>query len=149
MQITPDLHFDGKCEEALKFYESALGAKIEVILRFKDSPVPHDPNMVKPGMENQVMHSSISIGDSKILASDCGSPLQGFSLTLSLSSADEVERLCNVLGKGGHVLQQPSKTFFSERFAMLNDRYNVNWILLVPQEMPNSPKSESGVLATA
>lgn len=147
MQVTPYLHFDGKCAEAIEFYKQVLGAQVEVVMRFKDSPVPCDPNMVKPEQLNQVMHSSFKIGDTTILASDCGQALQGFSLTLSLKSADEVDRLFNVLSEGGRVFQAPSSTFFSPRFGVLNDRYGVNWILLVPQEMPSNAKQEAGTLA--
>ena len=150
MQVTPYIHFDGKCAEAIEFYKKALGAQVEVVMRFKDSPVPCDPNMVKPEQLNQVMHSSFTIGDTKILASDCGQAMQGFSLTLSLKSAEEVDRLTKVLSDGGQVFQAPSETFFSKRFAVMNDRFGVNWILLVPQEMSGSPtQREAGTLANA
>ena len=58
MQITPYLHFDGNCAEAIEFYKKALGAQVDVVMRFKDSPAPNDPNKLKPEMMNQVMHSS-------------------------------------------------------------------------------------------
>lgn len=149
MQVTPYLHFDGKCAEAIEFYKKALGAQVEVLMRFKDSPVPNDPNRVKPEQMNHVMHSSFTIGDTKILASDCGQALQGFSLTLSLKSAEEVDRLFKTLSEGGQVFQAPTETFFSKRFAIANDRFGVNWILLVPQEMNADPtKREAGSLAS-
>jgi PhnB protein len=148
MQITPYLHFDGKCEQALKFYEKALGATIECIMHFKDSPVPCDPNMVKPEQLDQVMHSSFKIGDTTILASDCGNAMGGFSLTLSLKNAEEVDRLFKVLSEGGQVFQAPSETFFSKRFGVCNDRYGVNWILMVPQEMNSAATRETGTLAS-
>ena len=40
MKIEPYLNFDGRCEEAFKFYEQAVGAKAEMVLRFSDSPEP-------------------------------------------------------------------------------------------------------------
>jgi len=47
MQVQPYLFFEGRCEEAAKFYEGALRAKIESLMRFKDSP---DPGCVRPPM---------------------------------------------------------------------------------------------------
>ncbi len=148
MTITPYLHFDGKCAEAIEFYKKTLGAQVEVVMRFKDSPMPNDPNKVKPEMMNQVMHSSFKIGDTTILASDCGKPMQGFSLTLNLTAVDEVDRLFKALSDGGQVFQQPIDTFYAKRFAIANDRYGVNWILIVPQPMTESAKHEHGTLAS-
>ena len=67
MQVQPYLNFNGRCEEALEFYRRALGAEVEAMMRFKDSP---DPSMVSPGSENKVMHSSFRVGDAIMLASE-------------------------------------------------------------------------------
>jgi len=40
MPVTPYLFFDGRCEEALNFYKTALGAEIGMMMRFKDNPEP-------------------------------------------------------------------------------------------------------------
>jgi PhnB protein len=148
MQITPYLHFDGKCAEALEFYKSKLGAKIEFMMKFKETPGGPDPKMVTPQMMDQVMHASFKLGDSVVFASDCGKPMSGFSLTLSLKTAEEVDRLFKVIADGGETFQQPSETFFSKRFAIANDRYGVNWILLVPSDMNENANREKGSLAS-
>jgi PhnB protein len=135
MQVQTYLHFDGKCAEAIEFYKKTLGAKVDVVMRFKDAPGPQDPNMVKPGMENQVMHSSFKIGDTTILASDCGKPAAGFSLTIGVTSNDEVDRLFKAISDGGQVQQAPTETFFAHRFGVCNDRFGVNWIILNSKEM--------------
>jgi len=87
MQVQPYLFFDGRCEEALDFYKSALGAKVEVMMRFKDSPEPPQPGMCKPGSEDKIMHASFRVGDTTLMASDgrCeGKPsFQGISLSVT------------------------------------------------------------------
>jgi len=107
MQTEVYLNFDGRCEEALKFYKSKLGAEVEMMMRFKESP---DQSMVTPGSGNKVMHSRFKIGDPHVMASDgrCqgSSKFQGFSLT---------------------------KTFFSPKFGMLSDKFGVGWMVLVAQ----------------
>ena len=70
MQVQPYLFFDGRCEEAVEFYKSKLGAKVEMLMRFKDSPESPQPGMVPPGSENKVMHTSFRIGDTTVMASD-------------------------------------------------------------------------------
>ena len=69
MQIEPYLFFDGRCEEAIEFYRSALGAEVEMLMRFKDSPEPQPPGMLPPGSEHKVMHASFTIGDATVMAS--------------------------------------------------------------------------------
>src|SRR5471032_241147 len=102
MQVQSYLFFDGRCEEAIEFYKKALGAKVDTLMRFSDSPEPAQPGMVPPGAENKVMHSSFHIGDTVIMASDgrcLGKPnFQGFSLTLAVPSVAEAQRLFAALG---------------------------------------------------
>src|ERR1700722_2529389 len=97
MQVQPYLNFNGRCEEAIEFYRRALGAKVEMLMRFKESPEPPPPGMAPPGIENKVMHASLRIGDSTVMASDgrCQgtAAFQGISLSLTPSSEAEAERL--------------------------------------------------------
>jgi len=132
MQVEPYLFLDGRCEEAIEFYQRALGAKVEMLVRFKDAPESgHTP----PGAENKVMHSSLRIGDTTVMASDghCqGKPsFQGFSLSLPLPDVAEAERVFNALAEGGQVNQPLIETFFSPRFGMVADRFGVPWMVVV------------------
>lgn len=139
--IQPYLNFDGRCEEALEFYKKALGAEIEMILRFKDSPEPCDPSMVKPGSENKVMHSAFRLGDSLIMASDCKcdggkEKFSGFSLSYSAPDEASVERVFKALSDGGKVEMPLAKTFFSPSFGLVSDRFGVSWMVLVSADQP-------------
>ncbi len=133
--LQPYLFFDGRCEEALEFYRSAVGAEVLMMLRFKDSPEPPEPGMHPPGSENKVMHASVRIGENTIMASDgrcTGHPnFQGFSLSLTVSDVGQAERLFAALGKGGQVQMPLGKTFFSPSFGMLTDRFGVGWMVHV------------------
>src|SRR5712671_55374 len=86
MQIQPYLFFNGRCEEAVEFYRKELGAKVIMLMRFKDSPEPPQPGMVPPGSENKIMHSALQIGETTVMASDgraTGQPkFEGFALSL-------------------------------------------------------------------
>jgi len=135
MQVQPYLFFDGRCEEAIEFYKSKLGAKVEMLMRFKDSPEPAQPGMVPPGAENKVMHACLRIGDTAVMASDgrcTGKPsFQGFSLSITAPNEGEAERLFAALGDGGQVQMPLAKTFFSPRFGMVGDRFGVSWMIVV------------------
>jgi PhnB protein len=135
MIVQPYLFFDGRCEEAVEFYRSALGAEVTMLMRYKDSPDPAPPGMVAPGSENKVMHTSFRIGETTVMASDgqCqGRPnFQGFSLSLTVPNEAEAERLFAALADGGQVQMPLTKTFFSSRFGMVADRFGVPWMIVV------------------
>lgn len=138
MQVQPYLHFDGRCEEAIEFYRQALGAEIEMLMRYKDSPEPPPPGMVPPEMADKVMHASFRIGDSTVMASDdCTRTqvsFQGFELTLSVADDAEAESRFAALADGGQVKMPLARTFFSSKFGMLADRFGVSWMVIVAPE---------------
>ena len=138
MQVQPYLFFDGRCEEAIEFYRKTLGAEVTMLMRFKDSPEPHEPGMIPPGAEEKVMHANLRIGDTSVMASDghcLGQPVfQGFALSLTVADDAEAERLFAALADGGQVQMPLSKTFFSSRFGMVADRFGVGWMVIVGQE---------------
>ena len=132
MRVQPYLFFDGRCEEAVEFYRSKLGARVEMLMRFKDSP---EPGQHPPGAENKVMHTSFHIGDTTVMASDgrcLGQPsFQGFALSLTARDDAEASRLFTALSEGGQVQAPLGKTFFSSSFGMVADRFGVSWMVYV------------------
>src|SRR5262245_12062087 len=133
--VQPYLFFDGRCEEAIEFYRTALDAEVMALIRFKDSPD-------KTGCEgvdgNKVMHANFCIGETQIMASDgrCEGKtnFQGFALSLSVPNEAEADRRFAALAKGGQVQMPLTKTFFSPRFGMVADRFGVSWMIIVPQQ---------------
>lgn len=135
----PYLFFGGRCEEAITFYTKAVGAKVEMMMRFNESPDPMPPGVLQPGFEKKVMHSSFRIGDSTIMASDgCheGAKFEGFSLALSVATIPEAERAFGALSEGGKVTMPLAKTFWSPSYGMLTDRFGINWMVMVLAEQP-------------
>ncbi len=136
MQVQPYLNFDGRCEEAIEFYRSALGAEVIMLMRNKENPEPPPPNVVPPTAADKILHASLRIGDSTVMASDgmClgGATFQGITLSLSAADAAEAGRLFTVLSDGGQVRMPMAKTFFSPAFGMVNDRFGVPWMVIVP-----------------
>jgi PhnB protein len=136
MQVQPYLFFDGRCEEAIEFYKTALGAKVKAMMRFKDMPDPDEHGTIPPNSGDKIMHASLRIGETEVMASDgnCqGRPaFQGFSLSLNLDSEGEAERVFDTLAKGGQVQMQLARTFFALRFGMVTDRFGVPWMVHVP-----------------
>jgi PhnB protein len=135
MSIQPYLFFEGRCEEALDFYRSALGAEVTMLMRNKDAPEQPPPGMLPPGSENKVMHASFRIGDATLLASDgrcSGKPaFTGISLSLTVRDEAEAKRRFDALAAGGQVRMPLGKTFFSPSFGMVADRFGLGWMVYV------------------
>ena len=135
MLIQPYLFFDGRCEEALEFYRSTLGAEVTMLMRFKENPEPMPPDMYPPGSDDKVLHASFTIGETTLMASDGmnkGSPVfQGFSLSLSVPTDAEAQRLFTALSAGGKVQMPLGKTFYASSFGMVADRFGVSWMIIV------------------
>lgn len=134
MHMQPYLFFNGRCEEALEFYKTAVGAELQMLMRHKDSPMP-PPGQLPHGSEQKVMHAAFRVGDTVVMASDgmCdGKPVfNGFSLSIALGSEAEVRAVFAKLSDGGTIRMPVEKTFWSPAFGMLVDRFGVSWMVTV------------------
>ena len=131
--IQPYLFFDGRCEEALEFYKKTVGAQVEFMMRFKDSPETNPLEGCAPSDPNKIMHANVKIGGSVLMVSDgrCeGKPkFEGFSLSYTCTNEAEAKRVFTALSEGGSVMMPLGKTFFSPAFGMLSDKFGVPWMV--------------------
>ena len=132
MHIEPYLFFEGRYEEAIDFYHDALGAEVQMMLRFKESP---QPEMIPPGGEEKIMHATLTIGSTSLMTSDghCGGTqsYHGFSLSIAAADKAEAERYFDALRDGGEVTMPLEQTFWSPAFGMVTDRFGVSWMVNV------------------
>ena len=136
MNVQPYLSFEGRAQEAIDFYKSALGAKVDAIMHFKDAPPEMQAQMPH---KDKIMHAAFHIGDTQVMASDgrCTgkASFSGISLTLNAASNAEADKLFNALANGGQVQMPMSETFFANRFGMVADKFGVGWMVINPKSM--------------
>lgn len=128
------LFFGGRCEEALAFYKSAIGAEVDMLMRYNEAPEQPPDGMLAPGFENKVMHAAFRVGGTTLMASDgCGGEeegsFSGFSLSISVRTEAEADRTFAALSEGGTVTMPLGKTFWSPKFGMLTDRFGLGWMV--------------------
>jgi PhnB protein len=129
MQASTHVVFDGRCEEAFRFYEKSLKAKIAFMMKWGEAPgsAEHAP----PGWSSKIIHASLTIGDSSIAGAD--SPPehykkpQGFYVTLSVNEPAEAERVFGALADGGTIQMPIQETFWALRYGSLVDRFGIPW----------------------
>jgi PhnB protein len=133
VEVQTYLMFEGRCEEAIEFYRSGLGADVTAMSRFRDSP---EPGAVPPGAGDKIMHAALRIGDTTVFASDggqgTGQPVfRGFALSIAVSDEAAARRMFAALENGGKVVMPLQKTFWSPLFGMLTDRFGVSWMVSI------------------
>ncbi len=133
MKVQAYISFRGRCEEALEFYTTSIGAEVTGLMRWKESP---DAAMKPPpGFEEKVMNAAFRIGETDLMADDSpGEPHAEFKgVTLAIEVADDAQakRVFTALGEGGNVTMPLMKTFWTSSFGMLTDKFGVPWMVNV------------------
>jgi PhnB protein len=137
MKLNPYLHFDGNCKEAFEFYVKHLGAKMVMCMTYADAP----PQAGGPGEgcppppSDRIMHARLQLGDVVIMGSDVPAGYfreqAGFYVNLGLTEVKEAERIYQALSENGQVFMPLEETFWAKKFAMLQDRFGVPWMINV------------------
>jgi PhnB protein len=128
--MNPYLSFNGQCEVAFKFYERCLGGQIGAIFRYAGTPLA---DQVPADWQDKVMHGSLTVGDQMVMGADVAPDRyeapRGFSMSLHIKGPTEAERIFHELAKDGRVAVPLEKTFWTERFGMVIDRFGIPWLI--------------------
>lgn len=132
MQVAPYLNFKGNCAEAFRFYEKCFGGKIEMMMTHKDAP----PEMnINPEWHDKIMHVRLNVDGAIIMGSDAPGDYyrqpQGWHVSLGIKKPEDAERIYKELSEGGNVTMPLQQTFWSQKFAMLTDRFGIPWMINV------------------
>jgi PhnB protein len=126
---------DGKCRAAAEFYAAVFKSSVENIALFSDAP--DDPNYpIAESERNRIMCATVRIADKNVMFMDMASSYpvaMGNNITpvITVPDHDEIDRLSRELGDGGNIIMAPQKTFFSEYYAMLTDKFGITWHIYV------------------
>jgi PhnB protein len=130
MKVTPYLFFNGTCEEAVKFYEKVLGAKVAFMMRYKDMPAEAQRSAAD---EPKIAHVRFMIGEHTVMASDSPperfNKPQGFDMSLGIEKPEEADRIFVALSEGGTITMPIAETFWAHRFGALVDKFGTPWMI--------------------
>lgn len=129
-QISPYVHFDGNCREAMTFYCECLGGELSM-QTVAGSPIAAQ---CSPQMQHQILHASLANQSLVLMGSDMIGPdgyHQGnnIALSLSCSSEEEINKYFSTLSEGGMVIHELSTAFWGATFGVFNDKYGIRWML--------------------
>ncbi|WP_235188533.1 VOC family protein [Catenovulum agarivorans] len=132
VQVQPYLFFAGRCEEAIKFYVEALGAELQMLMRFSESPEPMPEAMLPDGFDDKIMHASLKVGDSVVMMSDAvdiQNQFGGVSLSINCMNKEDAHKMFDGLSVDGEVQMPLTPTFWSPLFGSLTDKFGVSWMV--------------------
>jgi PhnB protein len=134
MQLELFLNFNGNCREAVEFYAKVFKSEVKNLMTYGQAPPDHN-FVLNEADKDKILYAGVSIGGLMVMFMDMpsGSPLivgNNVSPTVSVDSKDEVTRLFNELKEGGRVHMELQKTFFSEWYGMVEDKFGVIWQIL-------------------
>jgi PhnB protein len=136
MRIHPYLNFDGKTEDALRFYEKVLGGRLTEIHRFGSMPQGGGVELTSE-QKNLVMHVGLELPDGQmIMASDMVEGMgprrvegNNFSISVHPASRQDADRIFSALAEGGAITMPIADQFWGDYFGSLTDRFGINWMV--------------------
>lgn len=139
VKLNTYLNYGGNCEEAFRFYEKHLGAKLLHKMTFGEMP---DKNSIPPGQEKAILYARLELGDTYVMGSDVPrerfQPMRSVYLCLSIGSNEEAERIYGLLSEGGEIFMPMQETFFALRFSQLRDKFGTSWMIIHERPMPQA-----------
>jgi PhnB protein len=128
LEASVSIHFNGNCREALEFYARLLGAKIELVLTWGETPMARD---APPEWHDKVLFARLTTKNMSLVGADAlpgtyRAPT-GFNVSLSTSDLEETERYFAELARGGVVHRPLEQTFWALRYGYVTDRFGVPW----------------------
>ena len=130
MQIELSLVFNGECDAAFALYRQCLGGTLTFRLTWGDSPMA---GQAPEEWHDKILHATMTIGGTALSGGDVLPGVyqrpQGFQLQLNLDDAAAAERIFAQLAEGGEVTVSLQRTFWSQRFGALVDRFGVPWAI--------------------
>lgn len=138
MRLNTYINFAGACAEAFRFYETHLGAHIEMMMTHEQAP---QQSRVPANLRDAILHGRITVGGTELFAADIpdAQPMRSAYLSLGVESDAEADRIYAALADGGQVFMAMQETFFATRFAQLRDRFGINWMII--HERATAPRA--------
>lgn len=131
MSFSVFFNFEGNCREAVEFYGKVFGQEVKNLMTYGETP-PMDGYTVKEADRDRIMYASVNICGCDIMFMDIPTdePLvtgNQISPCIASTDMDEIKRLYHALSEGGVVGMELQKTFWSDLYGMVTDKFGITW----------------------
>lgn len=127
--LNPYLSFKDTTKEAMEFYQTVFGGKLELhtFAEYHASPDPSE--------DNKIMHSMLEAENGiTFMAADTPNSMDytvgtNFNMSLSGDNEEELRGYFNKLSEGGAIKMPLEKAPWGDTFGMCNDKFGVSWMV--------------------
>lgn len=130
VKVNPYITLEGRAEEAIRFYEEAIGAEVISLTTYGE--MPDMPSTFSDEMKRLVAHALLKVGDAEIMLSDTpsGSPLgDGKRVTICITTThvEHSRTIYEALRQGGQINIPFQVESFSPGFGDVTDKFGVTF----------------------
>jgi PhnB protein len=128
-RLNPYLSFTDQAREAMEFYKSVFGGKLEMNT-FKEYNASQDPSE-----DDKIMHSMLEADNGiTFMAADTPKGMDytpGNNYSMSLSGDDDatLQGYFDRLSEGGSVAMPLEQAPWGDKFGMVTDKFGVQWMV--------------------
>ena len=137
MIITPTLHFQGRCEEAIRLYQEAFDLKLSYLLHYGDADKRDWAVELSEEQKKFVYHAEAYIGEQRFMLADEmeqeNVKVTSIFLTVTFDTADEVKQAYKILSDEGTIIYPLRSTTYSSCVGTLIDKFGFRWGLMTEQ----------------
>jgi PhnB protein len=135
---------NGNTREAIEFYKTHLGAKVEMLISYEAIAKMDKTMIITDDNKNLIAHSVLRIGNTKImLAEDTMNPTESYNrgnnFSICIQSADikEINGFYNSLisDKKVKVIVPLAENVFSKAYGIIEDPFNVQIQLMFDERL--------------
>ena len=133
-RINPHINFNGNAEEAFNFYQSVFGGEFTKIIRFRDIASEDFPVSEKEA--DKLMNIALPIGSTYLIGNDVPEMMgrtnereNRSKISVAAESHEEAMKIFKWLSTDGEVEVPLDSNPSGSSFAMLRDRYGIEWIV--------------------
>ncbi|HDI3503691.1 TPA: glyoxalase/bleomycin resistance/extradiol dioxygenase family protein [Listeria monocytogenes] len=132
MTLNVYLNFRTQSRDAIAFYEEIFGTKCTDLMTYGEIESREEP--IEDSLKDLVMNASLVMDGVKVMFSDVpkSMPLTfGDNITLVIGTSDEIKltKQFHQLAEGGNIVMPLGKTFWSEKYGQVTDKFGVGWQL--------------------
>jgi PhnB protein len=129
MSLDVFLVFNGNCQDALEFYTMIFKQEAKDIMSYGQYPEGSSDED-----KARILYAFMPLFGQNMMFCDCPSHADyvkgnNVMLTLGIGDEEEMKRIFEALAEGGDVCMPLDKTFFSELFGQVVDKFGIFWQL--------------------
>jgi len=136
-KLNPYISFRGNAREAMEFYQSVFGGKLDTTTFGEGGMTDHQ------AVPEQIMHAML-VADNGITLMGADTPdgmeyKEGSNISISLSgdNEEELSDYFNKLAEGGTIAQPLTKAPWGDTFGMVSDKFGTFWMVNIAGPKPS------------